>query len=186
MTQAYFDCIAEENRPDIDPNEQSMSKIREAVSAKISKIEDMLCSLDRKDEHLHYDVTNTKKHFQKEQTKMNNQMVNERNKFRNRNEAFKTHFDEFLANFDSFSEYCQQKWGMLLRLCYDEQLLLHPIRMIVEDPLLDDAHGQGTILNHYAAALVVQLAINKTIRSPILIIDSLDYMIEPKLIRLVQ
>lgn len=186
LTQAYFDCIGEENRPVIDPNDRSIAKIRDAVTAKIQKIEEVLRYLDHENPNLHYNETTMKKKFQNAQIKMNDEMVKESRQLRNRSTAFETPFNDLLANFDSFAKCCEEQFGMSLHLCYNDPLLEYPIRMTVEDPLLDEAHQRATNLNHYGASLVLQLAINDTIGSPILIVDSLEYMIEPNLIRYIQ
>lgn len=171
----------------IDANERSIPKVREIVAAKIKKIEEVLYLLELKNGYLHFnddELDSLKKRAQKANTAKTNEMTADYRKFKSRRAAFEPQFEAFCQCFEKFATNCKEKWGMSLNLSRDElfPLLEGTIQLSVEDPLLDAAYAKGTTLIHYAAALVLRLAINEAVDSPILIIDSLDYIVEPQLI----
>lgn len=110
-------------------------------------------------------------------------MVSEERQFDDRVNAFQERFEKFLKNMNELIAYCNTKWNMSVILMHNEPALRYPITMWVEDQQLDPAYNELSCVNHQLAALVLKLAINRTLDSPILIFDSLDYVIEPGMIK---
>lgn len=183
--QACLDAIAPENRPNIDPNEQSVTKVRKAVNAKIKGIEQKAIMLQNSDLCIHVDGTDLTKQFQKKARSTKLEMVKESKKFKERSAEFEQRFDLFRQIFVEYANYCATIWRFSVSLDGESEssLLDRPIRMTVYDRSRGPEYEQGTTLNHHAAAFVLQLAINKAIGSPIIIIDCMDYIAERPLIR---
>lgn len=119
------------------------------------------------------------KRTNKELAEMNNQQ-------KNRVRTFNERFQQFTNVFDDFAKYCYKKWNLALQLFYSDSPLEHPIRLIVDDPKVDPAFVYAALLNHHLAALILKLAINKFVRSPVIIFDSIDYVIDQNFIRYLQ
>lgn len=110
-------------------------------------------------------------------------MIAETQRFELRVQAFEVNFKELVEVFEQFAQLCYSKCQLKMTLVYDEPALMSPILMLVHRPNDGIAYRQMTTLNCHAAALILKLAINQICDSKILIFDSLDYIIEPLLIR---
>lgn len=100
-----------------------------------------------------------------------------------RNEAFQPKFSQLKRCLGSLAGYCRPKWGVYLELIGEDDFLLDkPIRLVVDDPVLDRVYRNTVTLNHGIAAVILQLAINITIGSQFIIIDGVDEFVEPCLV----
>lgn len=118
------------------------------------------------------------------QTTIRKIMVAPKREFVVRVNAFTEKFEQFfLPSFKSLVNICSRHWQMSLSLDYSTALspLREPILFLVSDPTLDHSYNEMTALSHHAAAIILKLAINLTIGSPILIFDSIDYIVEERL-----
>lgn len=182
--EAYFDCISSQNACKFDEN-VPITTIYKTIASQIAEIE--LQNMEFKHSHIFYDDRELRMMAKKNKSlmkKVNIQVATERRQFHARVQAFEERFLPFVNVFDQLAQKCST-WNMSLKLSYEEPALQSPIQMLVCDPKIGFEHKQITTLNHQAAAFLLKLAINRAIGSPILILDSLDYIIEPQLIRLI-
>lgn len=177
--------MSPQNKPTLESDE--WVDIKPVVASKMDEIENGLSVLHTKDHHLAgttHEMAALANRLQRKQKEKANQMVLVNSTSKNRNENFAPKFLEVKRLFDKLVQYCQPKWGVFLALLAesDDSPLDQPIRLLVNDPLLDRALTNTMTLNHHVAALILNLAINVAIGSPFIIIDGLDYFIEPCLI----
>lgn len=181
-TEDYFDCIPERYKQAFGSDHLPISKVYEIVAMQITDIEKIMEKFNFNEEHIHY-KTEVLLEMEKKEIKrrriVKNMMVAEKRKFDARVGAFDAKFQAFLQSFVQVAEFCSVRWNLNLELSCDNSPLWSPISMVVTDP----AYDQMATLNHHAAAVALKLAINLSIGSPILIFDSLDYIIEPELIK---
>lgn len=163
-----------------------ISKVHEIFVQQIMDIEQAMEMFNINEEHIHYkneELLEMEKMEKKCRQKKKKSMVQEKRNFDARVDAFDEKFQAFSQWFVRMAEFCSERWDLNLSLSFDDSPLRSPITMVVADPKLDPAYGQMATLNHHAAAVALKLAINLSIGSPILIVDSLDYIIEPELIK---
>lgn len=177
---AYLKCVSARNKLEFD--KEMMSEIWEIVSFQIMAIEREI-NLPAYDGGIVYHDNQELKRMilanNKHIKKITLDLVAEKRKFAARVDAFEERFCELCDHFEQFHSLP----NMSLQLHYSGSALSSPILISVFDPKLDISYGQATTLNHHAAALLLKLIINTVIESPVLIFDSLDYIIEPCLIR---
>ncbi|XP_055317201.1 uncharacterized protein LOC129576316 [Sitodiplosis mosellana] len=179
--KAYFDQISPRNACTFG-GDASIDEIFKTVASQISKIE---LEIGHKDGHIFHndpELNALAKKNKRVKRTINSKLVVEKRQVAARADAFEKRFLHFVKVFSEMSLYCHSKWNMTLTLSYEEPALKSPITMLVTDPMIGFDPKQITTLSHHAAALVLKLAINQAIGSPILIIDSLDYIIKPALI----
>lgn len=132
------------------------------------------------------DLVLMKKKYEKMLKRINSEIVEMSKQHKTRICAFNGRFRAFADVFDSLAKDCYTKWNLALELFYNDSPLEHPIRFIVDDQTIDPAYVCGALLNHHLAALILKLAMNKFLRSPVIIFDRIDYVIDPHLIRYLQ
>lgn len=163
-----------------------IDEISEIVNERIAAIDNVLKVCDISDPLPHYSGEAVKR-MAKQANRLKNEasrnLVKEERQFDARVNDFEECFQNFLRNFNKLITYCNNKWNMSVMLTHIEPALRYPITMCVSDTKLDLAYDELTNLNHHLAALLLKLAINKTLGSPILIFDSLDYVMEPCMIK---
>lgn len=138
-----------------------------------------------KDSRIFYDHEDLQTMAKKNKIQINKININlaaEMRNFDKRAMAFEERFLHFMKCFEQLMQKCSS-WNMTVSISYDEPALKSPIKMLLCDPNIDFHPKLITTWSHQAAALLLKLAINQSIGSPILIFDSLDYIIEPRLIR---
>lgn len=153
----------------------------------MDEIQKQLAVLQTKDIYAGYsnhELIKIKNKLMQQQRQMSNKMVELNSPLMSRSEAFAPQLSKLKECLDALMTYCRPKWGVHLELMAENSLDA-PIRLLVDDPTLDGAHSNTTTLNHNIAALILQLAINITIGSRFIIIDSSDGFIEPCLIEYV-
>lgn len=182
--EAYFDCLAPQNKPIFESYDYP--DVQSAVALKMNEIKEVLPVLETKDAFLKGDVhemIELKKKSHKQQKQKANQMVEMTSQLKNRDEAFAPHFSKLKQCFYGLVQYCRSEWAILLDIsAVDESPLSEPIHLMVNDPKLDPALAQTMTLNHCIAVLILQLTINAAIGSQFIIVDGLDDFIEPCLI----
>lgn len=184
--EVYFNAISEEFKGTIDANEQSIYQICDLINEQVVAIEQTMGEYAYNDTLLHYrgaDVNTMKKQTMRLINQIKLHMVKLHRQNDDRVNGFGEKFQKFLQNFEKMSKFCNEKWDMTVNLQYFEPALRYPIHMAISDPNLDLGYNEMTNLNHHLAALVMKLAINQTLESPFLIFDSLDYVIEPCMIK---
>ena len=131
-----------------------------------------------KDDRILYDdpeLSNLKKKNNRLNKNIKNQIVYDQRQMNIRVDAFQKEFERFIEHFNTMSSDCNSEWDIQMKLNYDNPALKSHIKMLVADG------GVITTVQHHVAALVLKLAMNCTIGSPILIIDGQDYVIESQL-----
>lgn len=165
----------------------SISKAFDIVGTHVMKIKQAIAEFKHKNNRIHCndaELRALEQMLKKGQTKIKNMMVAPKRAFDVRVNAFTEKFEQFfLPSFKSLVNICSQHWQMSLSLVYSTALspLKEPILLLVSDPTLDQSYNEMTALNHHAAAIILKLAINLAIGSPILIFDSIDYIVEDRL-----
>lgn len=152
----------------------------------VNEIKQELPVLQIKDPYLSctvQELNTLKKQLQKQQRDKVQRLVKIKAALKQRNEAFGPQFSQFKRNFNDMVQYCRHNWGVHLELsAVDGSPLDEPIRLMIDDPELDHVLKHTVTLNHDIAAFMLQLAINITIGSQFIIIDSIDEFVEPCLI----
>lgn len=164
----------------------SISKAFDIVGTHVMKIKQAIAKYKHKSDRIHGNdaaLRALEKMLKRSQINIKNKMVASKRAFDVRVNTFTEKFVNFLPTFQSLVNICSQHWQMNLSLDYSTALspLLEPILLLVSDPTLDQSYNEMTTLNHHAAAIILKLAINLAIGSPILIFDSIDYIVEERL-----
>lgn len=178
--KAYLEQISPRNAITIEEN-APIGQIYDIVASQISKIES---DIGFSDGRILYDGSELQE-LQKKNARINrnikNEMVKVTRQWDARVNAFEKRFKHFEGIFKQMARDCHSKWNMKVKLLKGESSALEsPITMLVHDKMKDPKGV--TSFSNQAAALVLKLAINRAIESPILIIDSIDYVVEKQLI----
>lgn len=116
----------------------------------------------------------------KDKKAANREMVAENKSHKLRCDAFNNAIQELQIKFTEVAAKCSPV-TLSLDLQFD---LNQPIHLLVDDQVNNPGNVNViATFSQHVAALILKLAMNLTIHSPILIFDSLDYVTEPQLIR---
>lgn len=182
----YLECVSSRNRFEWK-NIKLMTDLWEMVANKLMDIERDTDLTYFDFAFVFYTDRNLKKMklaCKKSANNIKQKMVMAMKQNNDRAAAFQEHFDRFVDIFNSIASLGFDRWKVDLNLGYEDTALSSPISMFVFDPILDFAYGNAaTKFNHHLAALILKLAINVYLKSPILIFDSIDNIVEPCLIR---
>ncbi|XP_031618145.1 uncharacterized protein LOC116337606 [Contarinia nasturtii] len=179
----FYNCISLDNAEKVYKftyaNPKSFAETYKVLESHLHSTADLF-----KENFVYYDDENFK-NIQRENNKKKKaaqvEMIAERNSFQKRCVEFEQKIEDFDKHYIDIAEKCS---SIGIALNPKEFSLKSPIRQLVDDQVNNPGcvDMMMSTYNHHNAALILKLAMNLTVESPILIFDSLDYIIEPQLI----
>lgn len=180
--EAYFAQLSPERQEIFRSKNQSLSRF---AGQQLKKIQQIIDAMPKPSESIHFNDESLQQMIKaakkdKEATVMS--MVDIKRQFDTRVNGFEDAFQAFLPSFTQMATACELEKIMWLKLTHSVPAFRSPISMLVTDPV-DPAYDQMGTVCHLTAALILKLSINQAVGSPILIFDSVEYIVEPQLIR---